>query len=71
MYNCFVLPYLSYCLPLWGSLEVQSSDIIKKAQNKVLRLMTNTKRTHKAWDKLIDLSILPIDDLYKPRCISL
>ena len=65
MYNCFVLPYLSYCLPLWGSLEVQNSDIVKKAQNKVVRLMANTKRTHKAWDKLIDLNILPIDDLYK------
>ena len=65
MYNCFVLPYLTYCLPLWGSLEINNNDIIKKAQNKVIRIMTNTKRTERAWDKVADLKILTINDLYK------
>ena len=65
MYNSFILPYLSYCLPLWGSSDIPSNDIIKKAQNKVVRIITNTKRTHKAWDKLSDMKILPIGSLYK------
>ena len=65
MYNCFVLPYISYCLPLWGCKDVPKSDIIRKVQNRVLRLMSNTKRTCRAWNKLSDLKILPIEDLYK------
>ena len=65
MYNCFILPYLSYCLPLWGSKDVTKSDVIKKVQNKVVRLMSNTKRTYRAWNKLSDLKILPIENLYK------
>ena len=65
MYNSFILPYLSYCLPLWGSSDIASTDIIKKAQNKVVRIITNTKRTHKAWDQLSDMNILPIESLYK------
>ena len=65
MYNCFVLPYLSYCLPVWGSIDSPNSDIIKKAQNKALRILTNTKRTNKAWAKILDNKILPIDTLYK------
>ena len=65
MYNCFILPYLSYCIPLWGSIDVSENDIIKKAQNKVLRIMTNTRRTHRAWEQLSNLKILSIDNLYK------
>ena len=33
MYNCFILPYLNYCLPLWGSSNVVKSDIVNKIQN--------------------------------------
>ena len=65
MYNSFVLPYLSYCLPLWGNSHIPENDIIKKIQNKTLRLISNTKRTQKAWAKLSHLKILPIEDLYK------
>ena len=65
MYNCFILPYLSYCIPLWGSIDVSENDIIKKTQNKVLRIMTNTRRTHRAWEQLSNQKILSIDNLYK------
>ena len=65
MYNCFILPYLSYCLPLWGSSDTTDNDIIKKAQNKVIRTIAKTKRTKNAWNKLPPLKILPIEKLYK------
>ena len=65
MYNSFILPYLSYCLPLWGSVDIGKNDIIKKTQNKVVRIITNVKRTYKAWDKLSDMKVLPIESLYK------
>ena len=65
MYNCFVLPYLTYCLPLWGSFNMPENDIIKKVQNRIVRLLTKTKRTHRAWDKIAGMKILPIESLYK------
>ena len=48
-----------------GSSNVVKNDIVNKIQNRVLRIITNTKRTHRAWEKLEGLNILPINDLYK------
>ena len=30
LYNSFILPYLNYCLPLWGNEHCPENDIIKK-----------------------------------------
>ena len=62
MYNCFVLPYLLYCLPVWGG-SVNKDDIIVKIQNRVLRVICKTKRSEEAW-KLSNDSVLPINILY-------
>ena len=63
MYNCFVLPYFLYCLPLWGG-SVNNNDIIAKVQNRVLRIICKTKRSEDAW-KLVNDIVLPIRSLYK------
>ena len=65
MHNCFVLPYLLYCLPLWGGSINAKDDIIVKIQNKVLRVLFKTKRSEKAW-KISDETIVPIKELGKP-----
>ena len=64
MYNCFVLPYLLYCLPLWGGSVNTKDDIIVKTQNKILRILFKTKRSERAWE-LADQTIVPIKVLYK------
>ena len=65
MYNSFVLPYFLYCLPVWGSsIQTNNNDPIINVQNKVLRVLTYTKRTGDAW-KYVSDAVLPVTELYK------
>ena len=62
MYNCFVLPYLLYCLPLWEGLLLVR--MIVKVQNKVIRVICRTKKSDIAW-KIVEELVLPIKILYR------
>ena len=64
MYKSFIVPYLLYCLPVWGSTINTESDPIIKTQNKVLRVLTNTRRTEDAWSYVRN-TVLPVKYLYK------
>ena len=68
MYNSFIMPYLLYCLPLWGGSVKSNKDVVVKTQNKAMRILFNTKRTGDAWRHSLDKTthtILPIKELYK------
>ena len=64
MYKSFIVPYLLYCLPVWGSSINTDNDPIIKTQNKVLRVLTCTRRTEDAWSYVRN-TVLPIKQLYK------
>ena len=64
MYKTFIVPYLMYCLPVWGGTVSSQHDPIIKSQNKVLRILTTTKRTEDAWSHVRN-TVLPIKELYK------
>ena len=64
MYNCFVLPYLLYCVPLWGGSVQGENDIIIKIQNKVIRILFNAKRSDDGWCEVKN-RLLPFKELYK------
>ena len=64
IYNSFILPYLLYCLPVWGGTIKSKNDIIVKVQNKCLRILLNKKRSDDAWQSVND-KILPVQELYK------
>lgn len=64
IYNSFILPYLLYCLPVWGGCIKSQNDEMVKIQNRVLRVLFNTKRSEDAWHYSND-KILPIHSLYK------
>ena len=64
MYNCFVLPYLLYCVPLWGGSVQSENDTIIKIQNKVIRILFNVKRSDDGWYEVKN-KLLPIKELYK------
>ena len=63
MYNCFVLPYLLYCLPLWGGSVQSDSDVIVKIQDKVIRTLFNVKRSEDGWQE-VENKIMPVKQLY-------
>ena len=69
MYNCFVLPYLLYCLPLCGGTIVSKDDLIIKIQNRAMRVICRTKRTEEAW-RIVKESVMPITKLYKFEIIK-
>ena len=64
MYNSFILPYFLYCMPLLGGSVTNNNDIIKKMQDKALRILFDTRRTDDAWRHSNNL-IIPINELYK------
>ena len=64
LYKSFVVPYFLYCLPVWGGSLNSKSDVITKVQNKVLRVLTHTKRTDDAWCHVRN-AVLPVKELYK------
>ena len=63
-YNSFILPYLLYCLPVWGGTVLSKRDPIIKSQNRVLRVMAHKVRTIPAIQDLKD-SVFDIKSLYQ------
>ena len=64
MYKSFIVPYLLYWLPVGGSTISSDNDPIIKTQNKVLSVLTNTRRTGDAWSYVCN-TVLPVKELYK------
>ena len=54
LFQSFVEPYITYCLPVWGGyLNMDSnSNPLTKIINRLKRIMTFTKRTHLANNKI-------------------
>ena len=54
LYNSFVEPYITYCLPIWGGYVNSSSTTnpITKTINRFKRIITYSKRTHIANTKI-------------------
>ena len=63
-YNSFVLPYLLYCLPVWGHTVQSKKDPIVKIQNRAMRVIANVSRTVDAI-KILRQEILSVKQLHK------
>ena len=50
IYNTFLLPFLNYCISLWGSSIQSKTGILTILQNRILRIIFSCKRTKDAWD---------------------
>ena len=54
LYNSFIEPYITYCLPVWGGAinKDSKSNRLNKALNRIKRIMTFSKRTHIANERI-------------------
>ena len=54
LYNSFVEPYITYCLPIWGGyINLDSpTNPLTKTINRLKRIMTFSKRTHTADNRI-------------------
>ena len=64
LYNSFILPYLTYCIEIWGMTFKCHIDPLFKLQKKALRLITHSHRLAHTESLLKQLNILTIEKLY-------
>ena len=63
MYKTFIQPYFLYGIEIWGHSIQSEKDILLKLQNKVVRILFNSKRSHDAWNHC-NGNIMCVKDLY-------
>ena len=65
MYNTLILPYLSYCITIWGNTYNCYTNRIVILQKKVLRIITFSHRLAHTTPLFSRLNILKFEHLYK------
>ena len=65
LYNAFILPYILYCIELWGSGSANQINATLKLQKRCCRLITNSPPRTPSQPLFTRLKILPISTLYK------
>ena len=64
-YYCFVYPYISYCVMIWGgTFNAHLNEIIVK-QKKILRLIARAPYNSPSTPLFYKFKILKFEDLYK------
>ena len=64
LYNTFILPYLSYCITIWGHTYKKHITKLQIAQNKVLRIINFSKYRASAEPLYANLKLMKIKQLY-------
>ena len=64
LYNSFILPYLTYCIEIWGMTFKSHLDPLIKIQKRALRLITISHRLAHTEPLFKELNILTLQKLY-------
>ena len=64
LYNSFLLPYLSYCIEVWGMAYKSYLDPLIKIQKKAIRIITGSHRIAHTDPLYKDLNALTVGKLY-------
>ena len=64
LYNSLILPYLSYCVPVWGNCNQSKMNSLIKLQKKSVRICTGSQYLDHTAPLFKKLNILVFDDLY-------
>ena len=67
LYNCFVFPYLTYCVEVWGNTAEKYLDPLIKVQKKIVRVITFSPYLSHTDPIFKDLNILPFSKLVTQR----
>ena len=65
LYHTLILPYLSYCISIWGGTCDTHTDQIIKLQKRALRIICNKSFREHTNDLFISCSILKFNDIYR------
>ena len=67
LYNCFVFPYFTYCVEVWGNTAEKYLDPLIKVQKKIVRVITFSPYLSHTDSIFKDLNILPFSKLVTQR----
>ncbi len=67
LYNTFILPYLLYCIEVWGNACDSHLDPLIKMQKKIIRIITFSTYSAHSEPLFVELKILPIKKLVLQR----
>ena len=65
LYNTLILPYITYCLIIWGKTYTKHIKRVQVAQNKILRIITFSGYRESAQPLFVMLNLMTVDQLYK------
>ena len=61
LYSSFILPYLIYCVEIWGNTSMTYLDPIHKLQRKVLKIITHSKKSTPRTVLFKKMDVLPFN----------
>ena len=61
LYNSFILPYLIYCVEIWGNAAIKYLDPIHKLQRKVLKIITHSRHATSKTVLFNKIDVLPFN----------
>ena len=64
LYNAFIYPHLTYCIPVWGNACKTYLDPLVKIQKRVIRLIKGAKKLDHTDPLFKELKILKISEIY-------
>lgn len=64
LYNSLVLPYLTYCIIIWGKTANRHLNRLSTLQKKIIRILSNRPRLTHTRPLFHDCNILTLEDLY-------
>ena len=63
LYNSLILPYIMYCVHVWGSAYETHLRQLMTLQNKIVKLIAGVPRRNNADAHFVKLNILPLKKL--------
>ena len=70
MYYSLILPYLMYCSEVWGLAYKTNLDCLRLTQNKVVRLVLNSRKTSISNNKLYkNVNLMPFANIVKYKIL--
>ena len=64
LYNSLILPYVSYCIHVWGKAYVTHLKYIMVLQNKAVRVISGVPPRTNADNLYLELDILPVKKIF-------
>ena len=65
LYNALILPYISYCIVVWGNSSITRVDSLHKLQKKAIRICTGSRYDAHSGPLFHKLNTLNVHDLFK------